>query len=65
MEDKTLDLEVGTVKISVKLNEEGVCVDVLKKMDGMIGFCREDQLLKSSSKTYDELGIEIKELPDE
>jgi hypothetical protein len=65
MEDKTLDLEVGAVKISVKLNEEGVFVDVLKKMDSMIGFCRKDQLLKSSSKTYNELGIEIKELPDE
>tara|TARA_R110000824_G_scaffold207211_1_gene392526 strand:+ start:1645 stop:1854 length:210 start_codon:yes stop_codon:yes gene_type:complete len=65
MEDRTLDLDVGAIKISVKLDTEGVFVSVFKKKGSQIGFCRKDELINSTSKTYSEFGIEIKELPDE
>ena len=64
MEDRTLDLDVGNIKISVKLDEEGVFVDVFKKKGNQIGFCRQDEIIKSTSKTYSDLNIEIRELPD-
>jgi len=64
MEDKTLDLDVGAIKISVKLDEKGVFLDVFKKKGNQIGFCRQDEIIKSISKTYCELGIEVKELLD-
>tara|TARA_R110002020_G_scaffold55309_1_gene153508 strand:+ start:814 stop:1014 length:201 start_codon:yes stop_codon:yes gene_type:complete len=62
MPNKKIDIDFGNLKVSVKLEEEGVVVDILKKMDGQIGFCRTDELIKSTSETYGDLGVEMKEV---
>lgn len=61
MPDKTIDIDVGSIKVSVKLEKECITVDILKKMDGQIGFCRKDELIKSTTETYNDLGVEMKE----
>jgi hypothetical protein len=62
--DRTLELDVGNVKISVKLDNKGVEVDILQINKNKIGFCRSDDIIKSARKTYNELGLEIKEIKD-
>tara|TARA_R110002051_G_scaffold32786_6_gene74005 strand:- start:7005 stop:7244 length:240 start_codon:yes stop_codon:yes gene_type:complete len=54
-------LDIGNIKVSVKLQESGVALDVFKKNNNRIGFCRTDEVIKSSWKTYDELGVELKD----
>jgi|8_EtaG_2_1085327.scaffolds.fasta_scaffold09430_12 hypothetical protein len=55
----SMNLDIGGIKVTVKLQESGVALDVFKKNDTMIGFCRHDQVIKSDWKTYEELGVDI------
>ena len=60
-QQKSISLDIGNIKVSVELKESGVALDVFKKNNNRIGFCRTDEILKSSWKTYGELGIEVKD----
>ena len=52
---------MGSIKVSVELDNKGVGLNILKINHNKIGFCRTDEVIKSVRKTYDELGLEIKE----
>ena len=54
-----MNLDIGGIKVTVELQESGVALDVFKKNDSMIGFCRHDQVIKSEWKTYEQLGLNI------
>lgn len=60
-----MNLDIGGIKVTVELQESGVALDVFKKNDGLIGFCRQDQVIKSEWKTYEELGLNVLETKPE
>ena len=63
--DRFLKLDIGTIKIHVELDDEGVLLNVLKNTSDQIGFCRRDEIIESKRKSYSDFGLEIKELIDE
>ena len=62
--DRFLKLDIGTIKIHVELEDEGVLLSVFKNTSNQIGFCRKDEIIESKSKPYSEFGLEMKELLD-
>lgn len=64
MEDKHLSVDIGKITVSVKMNDEGIVLDVIKKHDP-IGFAPiEEEIVESASKTYSEFGLEVKKMED-
>ena len=64
MEDKHLSVDIGKITVSVKMNDEGIVLDVIKKHDP-IGFAPiEEEIVESASKTYSEFGLEVKKIED-
>jgi|TARA_R100000742_G_C4262638_1_gene80467 DNA-directed RNA polymerase subunit E'/Rpb7 len=64
MEDKYLSVDIGKITVSVKMNDEGISLDVIKKHDP-IGFAPiEEEVVESASKTYSEFGLEVKKIED-
>jgi hypothetical protein len=61
VENKSIDLEVGNVRVSVRLDKEGVEVDLIRT-DNQIGFCPQDEILESASSSYLDFGLEVKEI---
>lgn len=65
MENKCLSVDIGKITVSVKMDDEGVTLDVIKKTD-TIGFAPpEEYIVESAWKTYSEFGFEVKELEEE
>ena len=65
MEDKYLSVDIGKITVSVKMDEEGVVLDVIKKSNP-IGFAPpEEEIVESAWKTYEELGFEVRGLEQE
>ena len=65
MEDKYLSDDIGKITVSVKMDEEGVVLDVIKKSNP-IGFAPpEEEIVESAWKTYEEFGFEVKGLEQE
>jgi hypothetical protein len=51
------DLQHGAaIAIQVKMDDEGIVVDA---------WSREDEVIASAWKTYNEMGVEVKEIKDE
>tara|TARA_R110002020_G_scaffold427731_2_gene637143 strand:+ start:36 stop:230 length:195 start_codon:yes stop_codon:yes gene_type:complete len=64
MEDKYLSVDIGKITVSVKMGDEGISLDVIKKHDP-IGFAPiEEEVVESASKTYSEFGLEVKKIED-
>ena len=62
MEDKCLSVDIGKITVSVKMDDEGIALDVIKKSNP-IGFSPpEEEVVESAWKTYSELGFEVKEV---
>ena len=62
MENKYLSVDIGKITVSVKMDDEGVALDVIKKHDPF-GFAPiEEEVVESAWKTYSEFGIEVKQL---
>ena len=62
MDDNCLSVDIGKITVSVKMDDEGIALDVIKKHDP-IGFApAEEELVESAWKTYSEFGFEVKEL---
>tara|TARA_R100000315_G_C5120467_1_gene68814 strand:- start:164 stop:364 length:201 start_codon:yes stop_codon:yes gene_type:complete len=65
MDNKCLSLDIGKITVSVKMDDEGIALDVIKKSNP-IGFSRgEEEILDSIRKTYSEFGLEVKEAVSE
>ncbi len=65
MEDRYLSLDIGKITVSVKMDDEGIALDVIKKTNP-IGFApMEEELVESAWKTYSEFGFEVKGLETE
>tara|TARA_R110002020_G_scaffold79395_1_gene199058 strand:- start:8 stop:214 length:207 start_codon:yes stop_codon:yes gene_type:complete len=62
--DRYLNLDVGNVKISVKLEDERVVVDILSNKN-RIGFAQASEIITSKSKSYADFGLEVKEAIDD
>ena len=50
------------IKIHVKLDTEGVLLNVLRDTSNDIGFCRRDEIIESKRKPYAEFDVDIREL---
>ena len=62
MDDRYLSVDIGKITVSVKMDNEGIALDVIKKSNP-IGFSpAEEELVESAWKTYSEFGFEVKEL---
>jgi len=61
--DRYLNLEVGNVKVLVKLEEDGVVVDILNNRN-KIGFSQTSEIITSKSKSYEDFGLEVKEVTE-
>ena len=56
MEDKCLSVDIGKITVSVKMDDEGIVLDVIKKSNP-IGFAPpEEEIVESACKTYSEFG---------
>jgi|TARA_Y100001938_G_C8004278_1_gene386469 hypothetical protein len=65
MENKYLTVDIGKITVSVRMDDEGVSLDVIKKSNP-IGFTRgEEEVVESAWKTYADFGLEVKELADD
>tara|TARA_R110002020_G_scaffold330632_1_gene546233 strand:- start:285 stop:479 length:195 start_codon:yes stop_codon:yes gene_type:complete len=62
MEDKCLSVDIGKITVSVKMDDEGIALDVIKKSNP-IGFAPpEEEIVESARKNYSDFGVEVKEL---
>tara|TARA_R100000664_G_scaffold30127_1_gene42439 strand:+ start:241 stop:441 length:201 start_codon:yes stop_codon:yes gene_type:complete len=62
MDDRYLSVEIGKITVSVKMEDNGICLDVIKKSNP-IGFSPpEEEVVETAWKTYSEFGFEVKEL---
>jgi hypothetical protein len=62
MDDNYLSVDIGKITVSVKMDNEGISLDVIRK-GNPIGFApAEEELVESAWKTYSEFGFEVKEL---
>tara|TARA_Y100000356_G_scaffold65236_1_gene53508 strand:- start:64 stop:282 length:219 start_codon:yes stop_codon:yes gene_type:complete len=65
MEDRYLSVDIGKITVSVKMDDEGIVLDVIKKSNP-IGFSPpEEEIVESAWKTYSEFGFEVKGLDQE
>tara|TARA_R100000005_G_C4957233_1_gene175354 strand:+ start:393 stop:590 length:198 start_codon:yes stop_codon:yes gene_type:complete len=65
MENKYLSVDIGKITVSVKMDDEGIVLDVIKKSNP-IGFAPpEEEIVESAWKTYADFGLEVKELADD
>jgi hypothetical protein len=64
MENKYLTVDIGKITVSVRMDDEGVSLDVIKKSNP-IGFTRGEEEVESAWKTYADFGLEVKELADD
>ena len=65
MENRYLSLDIGKITVSVKMEDEGICLDVIKKSNP-IGFSPiEEEVVETAWKTYGEFGFEVKGLEAE
>ena len=59
MEDKCLSVDIGKITVSVKMDDEGIALDVIKKSNP-IGFSPpEEEVVESAWKTYADFGLEV------
>tara|TARA_R110000824_G_scaffold300569_2_gene488604 strand:- start:1124 stop:1327 length:204 start_codon:yes stop_codon:yes gene_type:complete len=63
--DRVLKLDIGSIKIHVKLDAEGVLLNVFRDTSNDIGFCRRDEIIESKRKPYSEFDVDIRELLNE
>ena len=62
MDNRYLSVDIGKITVSVKMDDEGICLDVIKKSNP-IGFSPiEEEVVETAWKTYSEFGFEVKEL---
>ena len=62
MDNRYLSVDIGKITVSVKMDDEGICLDVIKKSN-QIGFSPiEEEVVETAWKTYSEFGFEVKEL---
>ena len=65
MDDRYLTVNIGKITVSVKMEDEGICLDVIKKSN-QIGFSPiEEEVVETAWKTYGEFGFEVKGLEAE
>jgi|TARA_Y100001938_G_scaffold42416_1_gene58424 methenyltetrahydromethanopterin cyclohydrolase len=65
MEDNHLNVNIGSITVSVKMEDEGILLNIIKK-SSPIGFAPiEEEVIESASKKYSELGFEVKEIHEE
>ena len=65
MDDRYLTVNIGKITVSVKMEDEGICLDVIKKSN-LIGFSPiEEEVVETAWKTYGEFGFEVKGLEAE
>jgi hypothetical protein len=65
MDDRYLTVNIGKITVSVKMEDEGICLDVIKKSNP-IGFSPiEEEVVETAWKTYGEFGFEVKGLEAE
>ncbi len=65
MENKYLTVDIGKITVSVRMDNEGISLDVIKKSNP-IGFTRgEEEVVEPARKTYADFGLEVKELLDD
>lgn len=65
MEDRYLSVDIGKITVSVKMDDDGISLDVIKKSNPF-GFAPpEEQIVESAWKTYEEFGFEVKGLEQE
>jgi hypothetical protein len=65
MDNRYLSVDIGKITVSVKMDDEGIALDVIKKSNP-IGFSPiEEEIVESAWKTYTEFGFEVKELEEE
>tara|TARA_R110002020_G_scaffold439312_1_gene649804 strand:+ start:706 stop:927 length:222 start_codon:yes stop_codon:yes gene_type:complete len=65
MENRYLSLDIGKITVSVKMDDEGIALDVIKRSNP-IGFSPpEEELVESAWKTYSDFGFEVKGLEAE
>ena len=62
MEDRCLSVDIGKITVSVKMDNEGISLDVIKKSNPIVFSPAEEELVESAWKTYSEFGLEVKEL---
>ena len=62
MEDRYLSVDIGKITVSVKMDDEGIALDVIKKSNP-IGFSPpEEEIVESAWQPYSEFGVEVKGL---
>ena len=65
MDDRYLSVDIGKITVSVKMDDDGIALDVIKKHDPT-GFAPiEEEVVESAWKAYSEFGFEVKELDTE
>ncbi len=65
MEDRYLSVDIGKITVSVKMDDEGIALDVIKKSNP-IGFSPpEEEIVESAWKRYEDFGFEVKGLVKE
>ena len=65
MENRYLSLDIGKITVSVKMDDECIALDVIKRSNP-IGFSPpEEELVESAWKTYSDFGFEVKGLETE
>ena len=62
MDDKCFSVDIGKITVSVKMDDEGIALDVIKKSNPIGVSPPEEEVVESAWKTYSELGFEVKEL---
>ena len=59
MEDRYLSVDIGKITVSVKMDDEGIALDVIKKSNP-IGFSPpEEEIVESAWKRYEDFGFEV------
>jgi len=59
MQNKYINLSVGDIEVQVKIEHEGIVVDVFQQI---YPYDPEQEVIATTYKFYHELGVEVKEL---